>query len=378
MRLLLTVLFFGMALTHIISVGMVRYLPVVGTMVLIFLLGKHLYYAENRAWYTIGGALILVGSIFPSILYGDALSYAYAGFAIVNFFLYPIFERVRLTDVHLGIIFVCLCVTIMPLGVGNRVVSIYDNPNNYSAVVFSTMYFGMLLFRGRLLPQILVFAFFVLLIFLAASRSMLGAILVFGLLYFSQQYVLKTTFRKLMVVGLAVIAFGYYSLITDDRFKLMETIQSNTLSDKKERGLSHRDELFNYSVELSMRQPQGYGLGMSNTALKEAYGTRISPHNTYLKIMVEGGWLALFGFCVLMFGFFLTSTSPLATSFLFALMIRGFFESSTPFTVSFISGMLIIPMFLNEWSVDRDLRLVFRKEDNSLPADNAVPIPSEQ
>jgi hypothetical protein len=345
---------------------MVRYLPVVGTMVLIFLLGKHLYYAESRAWYTIGGGLILVGSAYSSILYGDALSYAYAGFAIINFFLYPIFERVRLTNVHLGIIFVFLSITIIPLGVGNRVVSIYDNPNNYSAVVFATMYFGMLLFRGRLLPQLLVFAFFSLLIFLAASRSMLGAIMVFGLLYFSQQYVLKTTFRKLMVVGFVLIAFGYYSLITDDRFKLMETIQSNTLSDKKGRGLSHRDELFNYSLELSLRQPQGYGLGMSNKALKEAYGQRISPHNTYLKIMVEGGWLALIGFGVLMFGFFLTSKSPLATSFLFALMIRGFFESSTPFTVSLISGMLIIPMFLNEWSVDRDLRLVFRKEEEPL------------
>lgn len=360
MRILITAGFFGMAIAHIVSLGLARYALVVGMMLLIFLVTRQVYIAANRAWYSVGGLLIIVGSAYPSFMYGDALSYAYVGFGVLNFLMYPIYENARLTDVHIGIIFLGLLVTLTPLGIGNRVVSIYDNPNNYSAVVFSTMYFGFLLFRGRLLPELLVFAFFTLLIFLGASRSMLGAMGIFGLLYFGQRYVLRSTFRWLMVGAFLVASLGYYSLITNDQFKLMETIQANTLSDKKERGLSHRDELFSYSLALSARQPEGYGLGMSKSALKKAYGTSISPHNAYLKVLVEGGWLSLIGFLIIIIGFFLTSTSPLATAFIFAMTIRGFFESATPFTVSLISGMLIIPMFLNEHSVERSLRITFR------------------
>jgi hypothetical protein len=140
-------------------------------------------------------------------------------------------------------------------------------------------------------------------------------------------------------------------LITNDQFKLLETIQANTLSHKKDRGLSHRDELFSYSLDIVEKQPGGVGLGMSKLALKDYYGEKISPHSTYLKVLVEGGWVTLAGFLVLMLGFLWTSSSPLASSFIFAMLVRGFFESATPFSLSLVSAMLIVPMFLNEHSI---------------------------
>ncbi len=357
MRVLLTVSFFGMATAHIVSLGLLRYFPVIGVMVLILVLGKNIYLPPDRWWYPIGCLLFLIPSGIVSFLYGNSLSYAYVAFGLLNFLLYPAFERVKLTNLHLALIFAGLSVTLIPLGVGRRVASIYDNPNNYSAVVFATMYFGMLLFRKRFLGQLAVMALFTFLIYLGASRSMLGAILLFGLMYFSQAWLLKRTIRYGLVIAFAASSFGYYSLITSDEFKIMEVIKANTPSDKKQRGLSHRDELFEQSLELVKRQPFGYGLGMSKDALKEYYGTSISPHNTYLKVAVEGGVIALGGFLILVCGFWLSSTSPLASSFIFALMVRGFFESSTPLSVSLISGMLIIPMFLNEQTVIKGYRL---------------------
>ncbi len=355
----MTAAVFAMATAHVVTLGNARYLPIIVVLGLIVVLGKRIYLPADRWWYQLGCGLFILASAVPSFLYGNKLAYAYVAFGILNFVTYPIFERIRLTNLHLLIILAGLTLTLVPLSVGRRVVSLYGNPNNYSAVVFSTMYFGMLLFRGRLLLQLGVLAVFSYLIFIGASRSMLGAMGVFALLYFGQAYLLRRTLKWVLVAGFLVTSFGYYSLITSDEFRIMETIQANTYSDKRERGLSHRDALFYQSLKLVGERPTGYGLGMSNTALRDRFGEQISPHNTYLKVAVEGGVLALVGFLVLILGFWLSSTSPLASSFLFALMLRGFFESATPLSLSLISGMLILPMFLNERTVRTGYRLRF-------------------
>lgn len=364
MKVLISASFFAMAVAHLIDLYVFRYALIIVIILLVFVVGRRVY-LTNYWWYNVGGAMVLVSSALPSFLYGDSLSYAYVVFGVLNFFLYPVFEKVELTDTHLAIIFSGLFLTVVPLGLGNAVVSVYQNPNNYSAVAFSTLYLGMLLFRKRLLPQLAVLLVFAVFIFLGASRSMLGALLLFAGLYYGQRFVLRTMLRKMLVAGFIVFSFGYYSLITSDQFKIMEVIQSNTFSSKKNRGLSHRDELYNYSIDLAEKQPEGYGLGMSKQALKPYYGEKISPHNTYLKVLVEGGWLALLGFLILMLGFLLTSSSPLASAFIFALLIRGFFESATPFSISLVSGMLIIPMFLNERSIAVTHRLVLNLSDGN-------------
>lgn len=357
MKWLLTLTFFCMALAHVVRFGLPRYFPLVGVLGLVLFLGKKVYLPLGRWWYSVGCLLFLGASGAASIRYGNTLSYAYFGMGIVNYFLYPLYERARLTNLHLGVVTSLLLVSCIPLGFGDTLKSVYDNPNNYSAVVFSTMYLGLLLLRGRLLWQLLLYALILTLIFLGASRSMLGASLIFGLLYFGQAYVLRRTLRLLLVGGFVISAVAYYSLITNDQFRLMETIQANTVGRKSDRGLSHRDELFFQSFELLKDRSTGYGLGMANQALEKKFGQHISPHNAYLKITVEGGWVALLGFLVLIVGFWLTSQSPLASSFLFALMIRSFFESATPLSLSLISGMFIIPMFLNETSVEKGYRL---------------------
>jgi O-antigen ligase len=349
-----------MAMAHLVSFNSLRYVLIIAVTSLVFIMGRKVFITSSW-WYNIGGAMVIVGSAIPSFIYGDAMAYAYVFFGVLNFFLYPGFQKIELTNTHLAVVFFGLCLTLIPLEVGKRIVSIYDNPNNYSAVAFSTMYFGILLFRNKLVGQLCVLAVFLVLIFLGASRSMLGALLLFAVLYIGQRWVLRTTFRKGLILAFTLAAVGYFTLITDDRFKLMEAIQTNTFSDKKDRGLSHRDELFYYSLEIIEKQPEGVGLGRSNIALNEYYGEEISPHNTYLKVLVEGGWVALAGFLILMFGFLWTSASPLASSFIFAMLIRGFFESATPFSLSLVSAMLIIPMFLNEHSIVRGVRLRMKR-----------------
>ena len=77
-------------------------------------------------------------------------------------------------------------------------------------------------------------------------------------------------------------------------------------------------------------------------------GETLSPHNTFMKVAVEGGWSAMVGYGILLLGMLYKCRSVLASSFVIAMSLRALFESSTPFTLSLVSAMLIVPFFLNE------------------------------
>lgn len=352
MRLLMLVALLGMMLAHIDLVGMARYLLVVPALVFFFVIGKKVY-VTGELWYNIGGALVLAGMIPGSLLHGDTLSYAYVLFGFMMFFFLPVLKNGIVDDGTLGLFLLILGLTIIPLGYrGDRLYSVYVNTNNYCGVVLCSLYFAFLFFRDQPRWQIVTGLVGLLLIILGGSRSIFGAWFIFTGLYWVQRYVLKTVLRRSLVLGFLLMCFGYYSLVTDDRFKLVETIQQNKLSEKNERGLSHRDELFYISMDVAEDYPEGVGLGMSNYYIEDEIGLALSPHNAYLKILLEGGAVMLVGFLIIMLGFLWTNTtSPLASSIIFALLFRSLFESATPFTVSLISSMFILPMFLNERTV---------------------------
>ncbi|MEO0731315.1 MAG: O-antigen ligase family protein [Bacteroidota bacterium] len=361
MKWLLGLTLLSMAVPHLGNLGLFGYLPVIGCLGLILFLRKRVA-LYDALWYNLGGGLCLLGMLIGSVQNGGLVSLAYVAFGVLLFFFYPLLRGRGLERYVLKIVLVCLLLTLIPLGFNAEgLVSIYDNPNNYSGIALSVLYLGVLTLyrsRGR---QLLLFCLMAVLIFLGASRSILGAVAIFGVLYFLQRYVLRRTLKWGFVVGFSALCFAYYSLITDDRYQLLSTIQSATVSEKKNKGLSHRDQLFTISLGIARDYPEGVGMGRSNQVIGERYVYPYTPHNTFLKALVEGGVIMLLGFCILLIGFLVTSNSPLATAFIFAFILRGLFESSTPLSISLISSMWIIPMFLDEesviWEEDWRLRL---------------------
>lgn len=352
MKYLIVVALLSMALVQMGNLGALGYVPVMGSLLLIFVLNQRVYLSGDL-WYNLGGGLCLAGMALGSILHGNTVSYGYIFFGTVLFFFYPIFRQRGIERYLLMFVFWVLAITVMPVSLNQAGIDhFYDNPNNYSGVVLCTMFLGMVVYYDSWWKQLLIYAVAIGLVLLGASRSILGAVLIFGMLYVGQRYVLRRHLRAVLAVGFLVMCFAYYTLITDDRFKLMETVQQTTVSEhKKERGLSHRDALFYISLNIARDFPEGVGMGLSNREIGKRYLYAYTPHNTFMKALVEGGWLMFAGLLILVLGYFSTNSSYLASSFLFTLCIRGLFESSTPFSVSLISTMLVLVMFLDERSV---------------------------
>lgn len=351
------IILLGMMVAHLGVFELARYVLVIPGIMLFYVMFKKVY-VPHEPWYVIGGGLIVAGMVPGTLLHGNTLSYAYVLFGLLNFFFLPAFRNRIVDTVMVKAFLAVLLITLIPYALENgRAASIYENSNNYSAVGLCALYFAFLGFRGQTGWLLLLIAWFAGIFLVGGSRSTIAAYAIFLLAYWLQTGVFKTVFRFTLVVGMIAVGIGYVTLVTDDRFKLVEAIQQNELSEKNERGLSHRDELFAYSLEIVDDHPWGVGQGMSKYYIEEKMGLQLTPHNTFLKILVEGGWLMLAGYVIVLLGFFLTSQSALASSFLLAMFFRGLFESATPFTVSLVSMMLILPMFLNERTVvRRDLR----------------------
>lgn len=354
MREIICLALLGMAIPQMGNLGVLGYLPVVGCLLLLFVLNKKVY-RSGQLWYEVGGRLCLIGMAVGSLLHGGMISLAYVFFGLLLFYFYPVFRERGIERYALLFVFAILALTVLPTEFSEYGIDhFYENPNNYSGIVLCTMYLGLVVFYRTGWAQIVIYLAAVGMIYLGASRSVFGAILIFGMLYFGQRLVLRTVLRRTMVIGFFALCFAYYTLITDDRFKLLETVQQTTVSEqKKERGLSHRDALFYLSLRIAKEFPEGVGMGRSNKEIGKRYTYAYTPHNTFLKALVEGGWLMFCGVAILVVGFFLTSNSALASSFLFAICVRGLFESSTPFSVSLISSMFVLLMFLDERSVEQ-------------------------
>lgn len=370
MNYLLGLALLAMVLPQMGNLGPLGYLPIGAVLVAVYATNRSVF-RSGQLWYEVGGRLCLLGMAIGTILHGGMISYAYVFFGLLLFYFYPVFRSRGIERYVLKGVFFLLLVTIIPTAPSEYGIDhFYDNPNNYSGVVLCTLYLGCVVYHNSWWRQLLLFVFAVGCIYLGASRSVFGAVLVFGLLYFGQRYLLRTTLRATLVVGLVAMGFAYYTLIKDDRFKLMEAVQQTTVSEhKKERGLSHRDHLFFISLGIAREHPEGVGMGRSNVEIGERYEYAYTPHNTFLKTLVEGGWLMLTGFMLLIGGFFLTSSSTLASSFLFTLCVRGLFESSTPFSISLISSMWILIMFLDERSVKQlaDIAITLPRRRVPLP-----------
>lgn len=350
--LLLAYLFFCLLSHTSLLPDNLKYLPIAAVILIIFVCREQILFL-NRRFFMAGGVMVLLGAAISTFLEGDMQSWAYLLFILLNLLLYPIFQTSPLKSWQiLGFYFFILLCTI-PLGLdNNRVQSIFGNSNNYGSVVFIAIYFGLLAFYKNPLLQVPVFIFALVTTILSGSRTALGVIVLFVGLYFVQRFILHFVINRVSLVILTVMAIAYITLVTDDRFKVMDAIQSYKYSDKSERGLSHRDELYQVSLDVSLSHPLGVGLGRSPIYVEREFGQSLSPHNMYLKMLMEGGVIFLIGYLILLIGMLLTTKSPLVLSFLLAMALRGLFESATPFTLSLISAMLILPYFLNEHTID--------------------------
>ncbi len=342
----------GSVVTSITFLSDLRYASIVA-IIGVLIIGLERITVTGKFGYNLGGSMVVAGVVIANLLNFGVRELFYTIFIPLNFLILPLFSRHPISRRALFVVFALAVLLCLPrVQSGGRFTSmiIDSNTNGYASVVFCSTYFGMLLFNRSWVPQLLVFLVSVVLIYFSASRGHLGAILFLGVVYYGMR-VTRVQLRMVLVVGVLSMGYLYYGLITDDRFKLLETVEENTQSDKKNRGLSHRDELFNISWSIAKDNPFGVGIGNAESRIEKIWGLELSPHNMYMRMLVEGGWLLLIGYLICLFYMLLTSNSPLASAMFVAVCLRGLFESSMPFNLSLISMMMVLPYFLNEKTI---------------------------
>jgi len=111
---------------------------------------------------------------------------------------------------------------------------------------------------------------------------------------------------------------------------------------------AHREEIWQLVAEKNPSPLFGIGFGNSNDFIFGFLKRNVSPHNTYLKLYLEGGWILLVGYIILFFYILRKSKSYITKSFILAIQVRMFFESGFPYGISLESALLILPYFIEK------------------------------
>ncbi len=92
----------------------------------------------------------------------------------------------------------------------------------------------------------------------------------------------------------------------------------------------------------------GVGFGKSNVFLLHLIGRNLTPHNTFLKLLLEGGLLYFLSNLFLYLYFFMRTQNKFIVAFSIAYGVKMLFESATPLGYSLISVTLLLPFFLKD------------------------------
>ena len=357
MRKLLSLYIVTLGLAHFGWMGPLRYIIISAVISAILMIEGRVFISRNYS-YNVGGLLLVGSGLYASITMNVPMSYAYVLFMSINILILPGLTKYKLTRRHMMYIALYFSITLLHIVFLNNIDrdNWYGNSNNYATVILCSAYFSILAFSKKPIKQLLTIPLFLTLMFISASRTQLAGLLGFYLLYFGQTYILRVHFRRLIFFGVVGMFVLYGTLITGDPFGIIGVVQENTIGHKSYRGLSYRDVLFFISVDIVRNYPFGVGWSEAGYYIYDYFGETLSPHNTYMKVAVEGGILALVGFLLMHMGMIYRAATPLVSSFMVAMVLRALFESSTPMTLSLVSAMLFLPFFLNERTVTESER----------------------
>jgi len=221
---------------------------------------------------------------------------------------------------------------------------------NSLASVYLLLFFIIELFGTK--PQKLLNYFIFLPIYLISieSRSLLLAIILY--LFFKNLNFFKLRNLSFNIVIIFLIILMLFFVYPNNLF-ISKIMYSLDLSNIKIFGSdlfygAGREELWKIVIETNPSPIYGIGFGNSNDYINNFIHKDLSPHNTFLKLYLEGGLLFLSTYILLVFFLFRNAKTNITKSFILAIQIRMFFESAFPFGVSLSSALIILPYFIEK------------------------------
>ncbi|MBL8030759.1 MAG: hypothetical protein JNK33_00315 [Candidatus Doudnabacteria bacterium] len=225
--------------------------------------------------------------------------------------------------------------------------SFFENRNAYGLVLAFGIIATFYLKAAKRLKNCtanIIAAFLSVNIFLTLSRGAIGIILIFAFIYSIQKgFVAFTKFLATMIVLVATLCLVFGT-----------TFLSENLI-RAESGTTHRSAIQSYGLNYFYTGNELFGTGEKiRPLLKDEFNVS-SVHNSYVDMLVTGGWLMIVLYCLLIAAILHTSVRLPHSyrnekRFFYALFIAYFLysliETAIPFKISPTSAVITIFIYI--------------------------------
>lgn len=257
--------------------------------------------------------------------------------AMVNMLIYEFFAEVGLRKEHVRILIWVLMV--FSLGFALLTSSLeklyFINQNSVPLLMLLLVYLCDLYLPKEKTTIFLLWCFALIFTFLSESRAGLFALLSY--------LVLRKTKSKRMQVFLFGTAFITIIVLYVLGYSIYLPF---TFLGKPIAYLAKRELLWSVSFEVVRAYPFGLGYIGYASVFEDVLGFTHSPHNTYLNIIVQFGWIYFALYIYFILRLLRGSKLNITTAIIFSIYLRAFFESGIPFGFGLSSALLLLPFYL--------------------------------
>ncbi len=316
----------------------------------IFLIDKKLYFPK---FFIIIIGLFIINIIFQLIVNFSPNTIFYSFIILLSIIVYSSVSLLDINSKYLGYLaFFTAIIFLLHPQILNRSVqfkSYFLNPNSLAGAYFF-LFFIIELTASKKLRLINSFILLPIFVITIASRGLFLAFMVYYTALFLKKLKLQNIFA-VFVIFILILFFLLY-VFPKDNF-LMVLLDKLDLEHITVFGSNivygaHREQLWRAAVLNNPSKIFGIGFGNSNAFIIKILNRNWSPHNTFINLYLEGGYLFVFTYIFSTIMFYIKAKTSIAKSFIIAVNVRMFFESGFPFGISLQSALLFLPFFIDQ------------------------------
>jgi hypothetical protein len=341
--------FLSLLVPNLVLDGAVKYLPAIISVVggNLYLVCKYKYFPRAKE---IAPFSILLTFVFAHSL----LSFStMEGIKVLLLLLHAcfVFNLVNVSDeiLHKSIrtsTYLLLPLCFVPIfSKDNYLQSVFLYRNDFAAFAAVLIFLIDLSWSNKKRKYLFLFLLVVVTLFTKSRSTYVFLIVYFGFKGFFTITALKLSYKKAVAfLFLILTSAGYFTILGNPGLveKLNKLPTFNLHSDKKLYQLSGRDALYQGAIKILAKHPYGVGEVVAKKHFKEIGGVA-TPHNIYLKFLVEYGWHMTIMMTLSLAFFFWKIDNNLYLVFVTALLSRGLFEGMLPLGFSFFTAFLVAP-----------------------------------
>jgi hypothetical protein len=225
---------------------------------------------------------------------------------------------------------------------------LFGNPNAAAAIALTLFSYCVGYSNSLKLPRTL--AFFALFAIAEVATESRGMLLFIG--FASVVYIVARLYDRFALFAIVTGTAALCAWVAGDPIitGALDSLTGGAAPEFLGRDLfyfSGRDLLYQYVVQAVGFSWAGIGLGISNTLL-QPWGIDMSPHNTFLRLYAEGGFLLLTA-AIITFVLQITSIrNPILLALFAGALMRSIIESALPFGLSSQSLLIILPYLMSD------------------------------